>query len=166
MFVRTASAHDLPAIRALLVATWHDTCDPIYGVARVTAITDEWHSLPALAARLERPGSEFLVADDGVRIGGVAFAVMADDGAGVALQQLYVLPELQGRGIGGLLLDEIEGCFPEATGIEAEVEEKNAKALAFYRAQGFAERARRRASGPGDIAIDLLVLARPIVWAD
>ena len=41
MFVRTASARDLPAIRALLVATWHDTYDGIYGVERVTAITDE-----------------------------------------------------------------------------------------------------------------------------
>jgi ribosomal protein S18 acetylase RimI-like enzyme len=166
VFVRTASARDLPAIRALLVATWHDTYDGIYGAERVTAITDEWHSLPALAARLERPGSEFLVADDGARVGGVAFAAMGDDGASVSLQQLYVLPELQGRGIGGLLLDEIEGCFPEATRIEAEVEEKNARAIAFYRAQGFAERARRSVSGAGGAAIDVLVLERPIVWAD
>ncbi len=32
MFVRTASERDVPAIRALLVETWHDTYDPIYGV--------------------------------------------------------------------------------------------------------------------------------------
>lgn len=41
MFVRTASERDVPAIRALLVETWHDT-DAIYGAAKVTEITDDW----------------------------------------------------------------------------------------------------------------------------
>jgi ribosomal protein S18 acetylase RimI-like enzyme len=166
MFVRTASRHDLPAIRALLVATWHATCDRIYGVERVNAIAEEWHSLPALAARLESPGSEFLVADDGIRIGGVAFAVMAEDAGTVLLQQLYVLPELQGRGIGGLLLDEIEACFPEAERVRVEVEQKNGRALSFYRAQGFAEVGKSAASGSATEADSLLLLERPILWAD
>lgn len=164
MFVRTASARDLPAIRALLVATWHDTYDAIYGADRVTAITDEWHSLAALEARLSAPGSEFLVADDGARIGGVAFATAA--GETVMLHQLYVLPELQGRGIGGLLLDEIESCFPEAGRVRLEVAEENAKAIAFYLAQGFAEVGRTADCAGGGCGIPALIYERPIVWAD
>ena len=163
MFVRTASTRDLPAIRALLVATWHDTYDAIHGAERVTEITDEWHSIPALEARLSRPRSEFLVADDGKRIGGMAFASLGGDGATVELQQLYVLPEFQGRGIGGLLLDEIESCFPEASRVRLEVEEKNLKAIAFYVAQGFAEAGR---TADGAAGIPSLVYERPIVWAD
>ncbi len=163
MFVRTASRHDLPAIRALLAATWHATYDRIYGVERVNAIVDEWHSLPA---RLEIPGSEFLVADDGTRIGGIAFAVMAEDATTVLLQQLYVLPELQGRGIGGSLLDEIEGCFPEAERVRVEVEQKNGGALSFYRSQGFAEIGKTAASGAENETDFLLILERPILWAD
>ncbi|MEW6632842.1 MAG: GNAT family N-acetyltransferase [Pseudomonadota bacterium] len=137
MFVRTAGERDLAAIRVLLVETWHATYDAIYGVERVTEITDKWHSVASLRSRLTRPNSEFLVADDGTRLGGVAFAESSDDGGQVTLKQLYVLPGLQGRGIGGMLLDEVIESFPEASTIRLEVEEKNTKAVAFYEANGF-----------------------------
>ena len=137
MFVRTAGERDLAAIRALLVETWHATYDAICGVGRVTEITDRWHSVASLRSRLTRPNSEFLVADDGTRLGGVAFAESSDDGEQVTLRQLYVLPSLQGRGIGGMLLDEVIDSFPEASAISVEVEERNAKAVAFCEANGF-----------------------------
>jgi ribosomal protein S18 acetylase RimI-like enzyme len=137
VFVRTAGERDLVAVRALLVETWHATYDAIYGAAKVTEITDEWHSIASLKARLTKPVSEFLVADDGKRIGGVAFAESVDGGKLVVLKQLYVLPSLQGRGIGGMLLDEIIESFPEARAIRLEVEEQNTRAVAFYEANGF-----------------------------
>ena len=140
MFVRTASERDLAAIRSLLVETWHATYDEIYGPARVTEITDECHSISALRARLTCPNSEFLVADNGKEIGGVAFAVAEDGGATVVLRQLYVLPRQQGRGIGGMLLDEVIESFPEGRAIRLEVESTNGRAVAFYEGQGFVAR--------------------------
>ncbi len=137
MFVRTAGDRDLAAIRALLVETWHATYDAIYGTERVTEITDKWHSIASLKTRLTRPNSEFLVADDGKRIGGVAFAESVDGGGSVVLKHLYVLPSLQGRGIGGMLLDEVIDSFPEAHAIRLEVDEQNTRAIAFYEANGF-----------------------------
>jgi ribosomal protein S18 acetylase RimI-like enzyme len=137
MFVRTAGERDLDAIRAVLVETWHATYDAIYGAAKVTEITDEWHSIASLKARLIKPNSDFLVADDGKRIGGMAFAESTDGGKLVVLRQLYVLPNLQGRGIGGMLLDEIIESFPEANAIRLEVEAQNTRAIAFYEANGF-----------------------------
>ncbi|WP_214471900.1 GNAT family N-acetyltransferase [Mesorhizobium sp. dw_380] len=137
MFVRTAGDRDLAAIRALLVETWHATYDAIYGAERVTKITDEWHSTASLKTKMTRPNSEFLVADDGKRISGVAFAEGIDGGELVVLKQLYVLPGLQGRGIGGMLLDEIIESFPEARAIRLEVEGRNTHAIAFFEANGF-----------------------------
>jgi len=137
MFVRTASERDLAAIRALLVETWHATYDAIYGTERVREITDDWHSIASLKARLIRPNSEFLVADDGKRIGGMAFAAATTDAKIVLLNQLYVLPACQRQGIGQALLGEVEVSFPEATTLRVEVEEANKPAIAFYRAKGF-----------------------------
>jgi hypothetical protein len=80
-FVRTAGERDIKAVRELLVETWHATYDAIYGADRVTEITDDWHSIASLKNRLTRPGSEFLVADDGKRLAGMAFAAADRDGA-------------------------------------------------------------------------------------
>ncbi|MCR4266475.1 N-acetyltransferase [Nitratireductor sp. ZSWI3] len=136
-FVRTAGRRDLPAIRALLVETWHDTYDAVYGATRVTQITDDWHSLRALEVRLDNPNSEFLVADNGTALGGTAFACAEDGGRTVMLRQLYVRPACQGQGIGTALLGEIEASFPEARDIRLEVEEANEGALRFYAMHGF-----------------------------
>lgn len=138
MFVRTAGERDLEAIRTLLAETWHATYDAIYGPQRVNEITAEWHSMASLRARLTHPHSEFLVADDGKAIAGMAFAAATDDGKVVWLRQLYVLPERQGAGIGTMLLDEVEQCFPEARMLKLEIEQENAPATGFYRARGFA----------------------------
>ena len=60
----------LNQLRLLLVATWHDTYDRLFGSEKVTAITDAWHSLSALARGLDRRGHLFLVAEtDGAIVG-------------------------------------------------------------------------------------------------
>ena len=166
MFVRTVSKRDLKAVQALLAETWHATYDSIYGEARVNEIIAEWHSMAALEAQLETPLSEFLVADDGTQIGGVAYATAIGDGKTVMLRQLYVRPDSQGRSIGGLLLDEIEGCFPDADKVRLEVEEANAKAVAFYLAQGFAKVGQTPSCGRPDSGITADIYERPIMWAD
>lgn len=137
MFVRTASERDLETIKALLGETWHATYDAIYGVERVSEITAEWHSLASLKARLTRPNSEFLVADDGKVIAGVAFAAATADPKVVMLRQLYVLPAHQRAGIGRMLLEEVEQSFPDANLLRLEVEAANGAAIRFYEANGF-----------------------------
>jgi ribosomal protein S18 acetylase RimI-like enzyme len=163
MFVRTAGERDLEAIRALLVETWHATYDGIYGAAKVTEITDDWHSIASLRRRLSRPNSEFLVADDGKRIGGMSFAEADEAGSTVTLKQLYVLPAFQGRGIGSMLLDEVIESFAEAKLMRLEVEEANDKAIAFYVAQGFARTGRTANCGDQSSGIPALVYEMPLV---
>ena len=162
MFVRTAGERDLAAVRSLLVETWHATYDAIYGVDRVTAITDDWHSMASLQRRLDRPNSEFLVADDGKAIGGMAFAAADDRGDTVMLHQLYVRPTCQGQGIGGMLLDEILDDFPDAKRIRLEVEAQNAQAIAFYEAYGFTRTGTTGDCGSAGSAIPALIFEWPL----
>ncbi|CAM5601691.1 hypothetical protein MAUB1S_10181 [Mycolicibacterium aubagnense] len=149
MFVRTASERDLDAVSALLAETWHATYDAIYGAERVNEITSQWHTPASLKARLTQPNSEFLVADDGKTIAGVAFAAATDDPKVVKLRQLYVLPVFQHKGIGSMLLEEIEESFPEAHTLRLEVEGANAPAIRFYKAKGFVE---AEQTGNGDVS--------------
>jgi len=158
MFVRSASERDIAQVRALLVETWHATYDSIYGTARVTAINDDWHSMASLTARLTRQNSEFLVADSGQELGGMAFAVADDDGKVLTLNHLYVRPQHQGKGIGGMLLDEILTSFPDAESVRLEVEEANKRAIAFYQAYGFNHAGRTANCGGGQSGIPALVM--------
>lgn len=157
-FVRTAGRNDLRAISELLGETWHATYDGIYGTQKVSEITASWHSLAALEPRLTRPQSEFIVADDGTRLGGVAFAASSDpEKKLVVLHQLYVRPDCQRQGIGRDLLAEITDAFPDATGMRLEVEAANDKAVRFYQAHGFVEVGRTDDCGEGASGIPAVV---------
>jgi ribosomal protein S18 acetylase RimI-like enzyme len=161
MWVRTAGERDLQDIHALLVATWHDTYDSIYGVEKVTEINEAWHAVPVLKQRLGQLNSEFVVADTGERICAMAFA-STQDGTVVDLHQLYVLPDCQGQGAGGLLLTEIIDCFPQAKRIRLEVEETNHQAVTFYERKGFVETGRTSDCGQPDSGIPALVFEREL----
>ncbi|MEM6463316.1 MAG: GNAT family N-acetyltransferase [Pseudomonadota bacterium] len=161
MWVRTANERDLQAINALLVKTWHDTYDTIYGVDKVDAITGDWHAVPVLAQRLTQQNSEFVVVDTGEGICAVAFA-STEDGDNIDLHQLYVMPEFQQRGAGALLLDEIIACFPHAKRVRLEVEALNRGAIAFYERKGFVETGRTENCGASDSGIPALVFERDL----
>lgn len=133
---REASLADVPAVRRVLVDTWHATYDHLFGVERVTAITDDWHSEQRLSAAVGRPGHRFLVAEaDGVILATASSTLHAQ--GRLTLDRLYVDPRVQGAGVGTLLLASAISGWPEVRRIDLEVEPRNAPAIAFYRRHGF-----------------------------
>ncbi len=136
LIIRDAEAADLPAVRGLLVETWHATYDGIYGWRRVAEITNAWHSLENLSAQLEREEGAFLVALVGEDIIATSSARLEPDRAAL-LTRLYVLPAHQGVGIGRTLLQVTLACFPQAPVARLEVESQNEPAIAFYERMGF-----------------------------
>lgn len=147
MFIRTASERDLEAVRALLVETWHATYDPMYGAEGVAAISERWHSVAWLKQLMRRPRSEFIVADTGSELAGMAYAAIKDSDSGlVEVEELDVRPSMQGKGVGRMLLAELEESFWDCRLMRLEVEEKNGKALDFYRSGGFVAVQRRPAT--------------------
>jgi len=159
MWVRTASKRDISTISKLLGVVWHHTYDDIYGAQKVSQITAAWHNVKALEKLVNKPASEFLVADDGTNIVGMAFASQIDD-IRVKLFQLYVLPQYQGRGVGKLLLDEILESFFEAGEFLAEVEEKNAGAIGFYEKNGFVKSGVTKNCGQNGSGIPALIYTK------
>lgn len=162
-FVRTAGKGDLSRVSALLGRSWHATYDAIHGADRVERITAAQHSVAALDARLSRPDSEFVVADDGSRIGGMAYAAMDRNETDVAvLHQLYVDPDLVGQGIGRDLFAEVETCFPAAKRLRLEVDPKNERAIRFYAGLGFREAGWTRNCGFDQSGLPAIVMEKTL----
>jgi ribosomal protein S18 acetylase RimI-like enzyme len=162
-FVRSASEADLPKVQALLGRSWHATYDVIYGSDKVAELTVSWHGVPALKERLARPDSEFVVADDGRSIGGMAYAAMDKDEADVVnLHQLYVEPDLLGQGIGRDLFAEVETCFPAAKRMRLEVEPQNERAVRFYAGLGFHEVGWTKNCGADQSGIPAMIMEKTL----
>jgi len=126
----------------------------------VAAISREWHSEEVLTGKLSAPASEFILADDGKMIHGVAFASQMEKT--VQLHQMYVRPGSQGRGIGTEMMQELFFCFDSATRMELDVHPDNENAVGFYMAGGFAETGRLEVAGPNGLVIPHIVLAREL----
>jgi ribosomal protein S18 acetylase RimI-like enzyme len=159
MWVRTASKRDLATVSELLGKVWHATYGDIYGAGRVSEITAEWHSLAALEKQLKAPNSEFLLADDGTAIAGMAYAAQIS-ATEVKLHQLYVLPGHQGRGVGKMLLEELGESFFDVPTMVLEVEEKNTGATGFYQKHGFHQTGTVSNCGKKDSGIPALVFSK------
>lgn len=162
VFIRTAGEKDLSAVGTLLGETWHATYDAIYGDERVSEIVRSWHSVAALRPRLTQPTSEFLVADDGRNLLGMAFAATSGKGRVVVVHQLFVHPAHQRRGIGSDLLAEIVDCFPTAESLRADVEEANFPAVQFYRRAGFSVTGQSETEVPGGANVPVFIYERRI----
>lgn len=162
-FVRSASPRDISAIRDVLAETWRATYAPFYGAAKVEEIIADWHSEAAIKNHMARPDGEFLVADDGERIGGVAYASHSAQSRTVSLHQLYVRPECQGLGIGRDLFAEIETCFPGAQTLSLEVDPGNEPAIAFYQSHGMTETGRTNNCGKDESGIPAVIMSKPLL---
>ena len=163
-YVRTATEKDLPRVSEILRETWHSTYDHLYGSEIVTQITDEHHTVERLLEQQNRPNSEFLVADNGSIIGGMAYATQSEKT--IKLHQLYVHPDYQGGKTGLHLLIEIENSFLDANSMTLEVEENNTIAVEFYKRYGFkAKGVVEDCAGIG-VGIPAIIMEKSVVYAD
>ena len=163
-FVRTASARDLNAIREVLIAAFKETYVPLHGPEKVAQLNAGWNSVEALKALIANPSGEFLVADNGKLIGGIAYACPDRSKPGrVALLKLYVHPAFQGKGIGSSLFAEIETCFPEARVLSLEVDIANRNAIAFYEAHGMRITGRTENCGSTESGIPAHVMEKDLL---
>jgi GNAT superfamily N-acetyltransferase len=150
MHVEVASEETLDAVLALLGAQFAEHAIDLPG----STLRDATRILLGD----ERRGA-ILVARDPEPIGVavLAFTWTLEHGGPVGwLDELFVVPEHRGRGVGGLLLEQALGVARQAgcRAVELEVEAGHARAEHLYGRAGFASLSRRRWSKP-------LILDRP-----
>jgi len=135
MWLRTASPKDVPAIYEILRESWYAAYDDLIGHTAVETITADWFDPLQLAQEINQPEAEYIVADDGKNLYGVAHALsgtIPKNPDMVMIRQLCVRRCHQNQGLGAQLLEELESCFPAARGFQVRVLEKNERALQFF----------------------------------
>jgi putative acetyltransferase len=115
---------DEQAAIALWLRTWQATYPQIDFVARLDWWRERWRNEVV-------PNAQIAIAEsEGVMIGFVTV-----DPRTLYLDQIVVAPEFWGSGVGAALIEKAKRISP--TGLDLDVNIDNARAIRFYRKQGF-----------------------------
>lgn len=107
--ITPATVPDIPAIRLLAEDIWFPTYQPILSPGQVKYMFSKFYSAEALSDQMEQGGHSFLLAYYNDTPSGFASYSLIDNST-VKLHKLYILPGLQGKGIGAALTDSVAGA--------------------------------------------------------
>ena len=134
--VREMDVGDLGAVQEVARITWAETYRGIIPDDELTSFVERAYSEESLKHRMET--GVFLVAVLGGEVVGFAdFDPEPGKSGEVELAAIYVLPEMQGRGVGPRLLEAGIGRFGSTGSLTLRVARDNLGGRRFYEARGF-----------------------------
>jgi diamine N-acetyltransferase len=136
--IRPAELEDINTIGFLAQQIWPDTYGKIISPEQMYYMIGLFYSPASLRRQIVEDHHRFIIVEqDEEAIGFASWSEMADPGL-YKLHKLYVLPGIQGRGLGRAVLQFIyDAIRPEgATGLRLNVNRYN-KARQFYERVGF-----------------------------
>lgn len=139
MTIIPASPSDFPIIKALAYAIWPDTYGAILSVGQLDYMLAKFYSEESLLELYLEKGHRFLlVKEDDRALGFASYEHLYKETNTTRIHKIYLLPETQGRGLGRLLVQEIEKIAVEnhADRLSLNVNRYN-KAQHFYKKIGF-----------------------------
>jgi ribosomal protein S18 acetylase RimI-like enzyme len=132
--IRDAGVDDVRGIQNVVRTTWEHTYRKSIPEDVRKEFVSQAYSTDLLRHRME--ANVFLVAlHNGSVVGFADFRSRSS--TEVELAAIYVLPEMQGRGIGSRLLQAGIGRFSLSKSLVLQVEQDNTRAQRFYEAHGF-----------------------------
>jgi diamine N-acetyltransferase len=135
---RKASPADIPLIHDLATAIWEPTYRSILSREQIDYMFAVIYTHEALARQMQEGQTFLLLYDAATPVGFAAYSLKEDDGPVYKLNKIYLLPEEQGKGLGQLLLQEVEKQTRRlgARFLDLNVNKYN-KAKAFYERCGY-----------------------------
>lgn len=162
--IRRATPADFPVIGELACRTWRVSFPGIITEAQIEYMLAQRYTSEALGAAVAsgQLTFELLFVEGAAR----AFAAHGptQDPSELKLQQLYVLPEFQGQGLGGLLLDHVE-TLARSLGrqrLVLTVNRHNEAAKAVYERRGFRVREEVQVEIGQGFIMDDFVMEKPL----
>jgi diamine N-acetyltransferase len=136
---REWTENDFEAVRHVLLETWLDTYGTFIPHADIIGYFAATYSTEKLAALLASPTSKGIVAVDGERVVGFERLQYEEEENRLYVSSVYVLPDFQGRAIGGRLLSlaDEEAHRLHLDRIWLGVMTQNVASVEWYRKLGF-----------------------------
>lgn len=128
-------ADALPRVAELAYRIWPEAFAGILPADRIPGMLAEIYALETLEADIAERGHQYWLATHDGRDVGFASAYRAE--GRVWIKKLYLLAETRGLGLGKALIATARAHFGPELPVALYVNDGNAAAIAFYRAQGF-----------------------------
>ena len=138
ILLRKAKEDDLEIIERLAIEIWPQAYGSYISGAQLDYMLKLMYNKGELLGQLQG-GHTFLIAEDeGKDVGFAGFSIIDTANQTYKLHKLYVLPEMHGKGVGKILMNEVVNLAARNGGsaLQLNVNRKN-KAKDFYEKAGF-----------------------------
>ena len=134
-----ATEAGLPAISELAGVIWRACYPGIITMEQIDYMLARMYALDVLRDEIRSQGIRYdRLLLDGKLVGFASYGPTSEPGV-MKLHKLYLLPEMQGRGLGSRLLQQVEGEVRTggARRLILSVNKRNTKAITAYKRNGF-----------------------------
>lgn len=138
MVIVEAKAEQLAVIQSLAYKIWPSAYGEILSKEQLNYMLDTFYNLNYLQNQLETGQHFILILNQNAAVGFASYEFNFDNSNKTKVHKIYVLPEIQGKGMGKILMDFIRNkAFKNYnSGLLLNVNRYN-KALNFYEKYGF-----------------------------
>ena len=138
ILIRKGKEEDMPIISDLAEQIWPQTYKDYINEEQLRYMLDLMYNKGELLSQLQQ-GYTFLIAEEGTKDVGFACSSLVDAATQTyKLHKLYVLPEMHGKGVGKILINEIKNLAERNGGKFLQLNvNRNNKAKDFYLRDGF-----------------------------
>lgn len=138
IILRKAKEEDIEVIQDIANSTWYNTYADYLSAEQIEYMLDKMYNKGILLSQFQE-GHVFLMAqEDDKDMGYAGFSILDTEARSYKLHKLYVLPEMHGKGVGKLLVNEVVNQVRSLGGRSIELNvNRNNKAANFYKSAGF-----------------------------
>jgi len=158
------TAADFATLARLGETIWRGHYSSIISAAQIGYMLADRYTPQKLRQYLDADASWLMLLRIDRRAVGYCSYALTDDTGKMKLEQLYLLPELHRRGLGGLMLRHVEEqARVRGLGtLVLQVNKQNAGAIAFYRKAGFSVRSEAVFDIGGGFVMDDYVMEKAL----
>jgi diamine N-acetyltransferase len=107
MTITVATKNQMPIVQELATVIWPETYGAILSVAQFDYMMEMMYSINSLEKQLESNKIFLLIEEENSFVGFASYELNIDNSNATKIHKLYVLPKMQGKGLGKELIQYI-----------------------------------------------------------